>query len=105
LILGGAFIGAETAEQYGLINRAYMPVALASVVKKLALRIAGCPEQTVRYAKRCVNAGVEERAQGFALEKELFDAIIRTPETQRRLHSYNERVGQNRERELKMGRS
>ena len=103
LILGGAFIGAETAEAYGLINRAYAQVALDAYVKKLALRIASCPEETVRYAKQCVNAGLEERPEGFALEKTLFDTIVRTTETQRRLQAYNERVGQDRERELKMG--
>lgn len=103
LILGGAFITAETAEQYGLVNRALMPVALGSFVKKLALRIAGCPPETVRYAKRCVDAGLSEQLEGFAVEKELFDTIIATDETQRRLRAYNERIGQDRAKELRMG--
>jgi len=103
LILGGAFVGAEVAEAYGLINRAFAPAALDTYVKKLALRIAGCPDETVRYAKRCVNAGFNERLNGFAVENELFDKIIRTEETQRRLHAYNEHIGQDRDKELKMG--
>jgi enoyl-CoA hydratase/carnithine racemase len=103
LILGGAFIGAETAEAYGLINRAFAPAALGTFVKKLALRIASCPEQTVRYAKQCVNACIEEQPRGFELERRRFDEIIRTPETQRRLHAYYEHVGQDRENELRMG--
>lgn len=103
MILGGAFIGAEAAEVYGLVNRALMPVALGSFVEKLALRIAACPEETVRYAKQCVNAGVEEGLAGFTVEKTLFDKIIVTSETQRRLHAYNEHVGQDRDKELRMG--
>jgi len=50
-----------------------------------------------------VNAGFNERLNGFAVENELFDKIIRTEETQRRLHAYNEHIGQDRDKELKMG--
>ena len=103
LILGGAFITAEVAETYGLINRALMPPALGTFVRKLATRIAGCPEQTVRYARQCVNAATDEGVTGLTLEKQLFERIVATPETQRRLREYNERVGQDRAKELRMG--
>jgi enoyl-CoA hydratase/carnithine racemase len=103
LILGGAFVTAEVAEIYGLINRAFAPAALGNFVKNLALRIAGCPEETIRYAKQAVNVVTEESPNGFSVERELYNKIIRTPETQRLLRSFYERVGQDRERELKMG--
>lgn len=101
IALGGAFLTAEQAETYGLINRALMPAALERFVQQLARRIASSSWDSVRYAKRCINAA--GTPEGHALETQLFDRIIASDEAQRRLSEYNDRIGQQRDKELRMG--
>ncbi|HET8932542.1 MAG TPA: enoyl-CoA hydratase/isomerase family protein [Polyangiales bacterium] len=101
IALGGAFVTAEQAETYGLVNRALVPAALGRFVQQLARRIATSSWDSVRYTKRCINAA--GTPEGHALEKQLFDRIIATDEAQRRLNEYNDRIGQQRNKELRMG--
>lgn len=101
IILGGIDVDAETAERWGLLNRALPPDELTSYVDELARRIASFPVEAVRLAKASVHrADTASLEDGLAEEAYLFDLTLRTPGTTERMRSFLERGGQTRDVEL-----
>lgn len=103
MILGGSFISAEIAEMYGYINRALMPAALPSFVKKLAYKIADFSGEAVMHAKQAVNASTNDLASGLKTEEEHFYQVIGTDACQSRLQAFMDTIAQTKEGELGMG--
>jgi len=100
IILGGVDIDAETAEAWGLLNRALPPDELRPHVTALAKRIAGYPPIAVAAAKASVaNAETMSLHDGLLEEAYLFQQTLRDPEAQRRMRRFIEVGGQTRDGE------
>jgi enoyl-CoA hydratase/carnithine racemase len=100
MILGGVDVDAETAETWGLLNRALPPEELRPQVTALAKRIASYPSSAVAAAKASVaNADTMSLHDGMLEEAFLFQQTLRDPEAQRRMKRFIEVGGQTREGE------
>ena len=103
IILGGIDIDAETAEAWGLLNRALPEDELSGYVDALAARIASFPPTAVALAKRSVAAAdTEPLHEGLKDEAFAFQQTIRDPEAQRRMARFTEIGGQTRDGELNL---
>ena len=101
IILGGVDIDAETAADWGMLNRALPLDQLGPYVDELARRIASYPPEAVALAKESVaNADTLPLRDGMVEEAYLFQRTIRVPEAQRRMARFLEVGGQTREGEL-----
>ena len=103
IILGAEDLDAETAERWGLLNRAFEPDAIGGFVEALAQRIASFPPEAVALAKQSVNAAELPLAEGLVEEAYLFQSLLRTDAAQRRMRRFLELGGQTREGELEVG--
>jgi enoyl-CoA hydratase/carnithine racemase len=92
LVIGGDSISAETAEKYGLINRAIPDLQLEAFVQNLALRVAGFSKAAITDNKRLINM-----RSGLPSSQELnesFAAIIQAlkrPESLERIQLLRDR--------------
>jgi enoyl-CoA hydratase/carnithine racemase len=100
IILGGCDVDAETAERWGLLNRALPADEIDGFVDRLARRIASFPVEAVRFAKRLVDRAEEPLAESLVEETYLFDTLIRTDDARRNMRRFIELGGQTREGEL-----
>ena len=100
VILGGHDFPAETAELYGLINRALPPDKLTLYVENLAYRIASFPAESIAIAKKSVLAGVELPIVEALLEEQyLFGQSVALPTSKARMNMFLGAEGQSREME------
>lgn len=99
IILGGEDLDAETAERWGLLNRALGAHEIHGFVEGLARRIASFPSEAVRLAKASVDAAERPLAEGLLEEDALFQRLLRTEAAQRNMRRFLERGGQTREGE------
>ena len=106
MILGGVDIDAETAERWGYLNRVFpSKEVLSAHVDALAHRIASFPTVAVTTAKQCVQSSLA-MSQDDALDREflLFAETLKDPASRKLMTAFlNERGGQTREGELKVG--
>lgn len=103
VILGGIDIDAETAADWGILNRALPVDELGPHVADLARRIASYPPTAVALAKASVaNTDTMPLLDGMVEEAYLFQQTIRDPEAQRRMARFLEVGGQTREGELNL---
>jgi enoyl-CoA hydratase/carnithine racemase len=100
MILGGQDIDAETAERWGLLNRALPADEIDDFVDALARRIASFPAEAVRFAKRAVDLAEGPLAEGLIEEGYLFDTLTRSDAARRNMRRFLELGGQTREAEL-----
>jgi enoyl-CoA hydratase/carnithine racemase len=104
IILASDDLDAETAEQWGYLNRALRPMELDAFVDRLALRIASFPPEAVAHAKRSVlNAERMPLEDGLREEAYLFQDTLRFESAQRLMKRFLERGGQTRMGELRVG--
>jgi enoyl-CoA hydratase/carnithine racemase len=103
LVLGAGDLDAETAERWGLLNRAFAPGEIAPFVERLARRIASFPPEAVRLAKQAVDAAVLPLPEGLAEESFLFETLLRTPEAREAMQRFLAQGGQTRDVELHVG--
>ncbi len=103
IILGGQDLDADTAERWGLLNRALPADEIAAFVDALARRIASFPPEAVALAKQSVNAAELPLAQGLVEEDYLFQTLLRTEAAQRNMRRFLELGGQTREAERDVG--
>lgn len=103
VILGGTDVDAETAERWGLLNRALPPEQLSNFVDDLANRIASHPAQAVALAKQSVvNAEAMPLKEALLEEAFLFQQALRHPDAQRRMLRFMAAGGQTRDREVEL---
>jgi enoyl-CoA hydratase/carnithine racemase len=102
IILSGNDLDAETAVQWGWLNRALPADGIESFVSGLAQRIAGFPADAVRLAKQAINGADLPLAEGLAAESFLFQTSIRTPDARAAMARFLEIGGQTREGELRV---
>lgn len=73
LIFTGEMITGEEAEKIGLVNHVVEPDALMDTVKSLAARIVKNAPMAVKYAKACIDRGLDvDLDNGIAIENEIF---------------------------------
>ena len=102
IILGGEDLDAETAERWGLLNRALTADEIGTFVEALAHRIASFPAAALELAKQSVNAAELPLAEGLVEEAYLFQRLLRTEDAQRNMRRFLELGGQTREGELEV---
>jgi len=104
VILGGDDIDAQTAAEWGLLNRALPPEELRPFVERLADRIASFPPEAVARAKASILlAGELPLAQGMVEEAYLFEQTMRLPGSRARMEAFLARGGHTRDGEMQMG--
>ncbi len=104
IILGGEDLDAQTAERWGLLNRALTPDEIGTFVEALAHRIASFPAEALELAKESVNAAELPLAEGLVEEAYLFQRLLRTEAAQRNMRRFLELGGQTREGELEVAK-
>jgi len=100
IILGGIDVDAETAESWGLLNRALPPDELRPFVTAFAKRLATYPPVAMAAAKASVaNADTMSLHDAMLEEAYLFQTTLRDPEARRRMEKFIEVGGQTRDGE------
>jgi enoyl-CoA hydratase/carnithine racemase len=100
IILAGEDLDAETAERWGLLNRAFAPDKIGTFVEALCQRIASFPSSAIELAKQSVNAAELPLADGLVEEAYLFERSLRTDVAQRNMRRFLDLGGQTRDGEL-----
>jgi enoyl-CoA hydratase/carnithine racemase len=103
MILAGEDLDAETAERWGLLNRALAADEIGPFVDRLARRIASFPAEAVLLAKESVNASALPLEDGLIEEAYLFQRSIRSDAAQKRMRRFMEIGGQTHDGELAVG--
>lgn len=103
IILGCDDLDAETAEQWGYLNRALAADEIGPFVQDLAHRIASFPALAVEMAKLSVDSASKELTQGLNDEAFNFQVLLNTPEAKQNMARFLEIGGQTHEGEIRMG--
>jgi len=102
IVCGGVDIDAQTAAEWGWLNRALPSAMLGDYVDRLAGRIATFPPHAVRAGKASVLAAGGDPTEGLIVERQIFDETMNQSATRQRLQTFMDRGGQTRESELKI---
>ncbi len=100
VVLGADDIDAETAADWGYVNRALPDRELRPFVDALATRIASFPAEAIARAKVAVDAALTDPVPGLRAEDQQFRAALGDPETPARLDAFMAAGGQTRDVEL-----
>ena len=101
IILGGDDIDAETAADWGYVNRAMPARELGPFVHALSRRIASFPAEAIARAKTAVAAAATDPVVGLCVEDQQFRASLSDAETEERMAAFMAAGGQTREVELR----
>ncbi|WP_096200683.1 enoyl-CoA hydratase/isomerase family protein [Bacillus sp. FJAT-45350] len=89
MILTGAKIGAEKAEQLGILDGVYANDELDNAGKELAEKIAQNGAIALKYCMQAINAGwLGSEKEGYRTEAELFGACFETEEKKERIEAF-----------------
>ena len=100
IVLGGADLDAETADRWGLVNRALPPAEVGPFIDALAGRIGSLPAVAVAEAKASVLAAEPDPVPGLLEEWQRFTRCLADEESTRRMQALLDAGGQTREAEL-----
>ena len=103
VVLGSDDLDAETAAEWGWLNRVLPEDELEPFVYALATRIASFPAQAVANAKAAVLASQGDPTPGLVAEGQLFDELKTSEEAVRRMQAFLAQGGQQPDAESKMG--
>jgi len=79
MVYGGEMIDAETARQWGLVNRVVKPEGLLAEATKLAAMLASKPKVALAQAKLAIGHGLDlDLENGLRLEAEAFAVTFST---------------------------
>jgi enoyl-CoA hydratase/carnithine racemase len=101
IVLGGDDIDAETAAQWGYVNRTLPDGELRPFVDALAARIASFPAHVIALAKQSVDAALPDPRDGLLIEDQLFRTTLTNPDAHSRMTTFLDAGGQTREVELR----
>lgn len=102
VIMAGIDLDAETAAQWGYLNRAMAADEIGPYVDWLARRIASFPEEAVRLTKQSICSADKPLHEGLADESYLFQRLTRTASGRRNMAKFLQIGGHTREGELKV---
>jgi enoyl-CoA hydratase/carnithine racemase len=91
LLLLGEPLDAETALQWGFVNRMVDDAALMDTAHEIARRLASLPPQAVRLTKRLIRHGVADVAGRMDEELTLFRERLRSPEAAEAFKAFMEK--------------
>lgn len=104
IVLGSDDLDAETAENWGYLNRAFKTSAeLDAFVDQLARRIASWSPDAIKLAKESVNNAEKDLNEGLLDEAFLFQKLLRTQAAKKGMRKAMDLGAQTREAELRMG--
>jgi enoyl-CoA hydratase/carnithine racemase len=96
VVLGCDDIDAETAAQWGYVNRALPDGELRPFVDAIAARIASFPADAIANAKLAVDAALADPTDGLLTEDQLFRVCLGDPEAHARMNAFLAAGGQTR---------
>jgi enoyl-CoA hydratase/carnithine racemase len=88
IVLGGADVDADTADRWGLVNRALPPDEVGPFVDALAARIAALPAVVIAEAKASVTAAEPDPVAGLREEWWRFTRCLADPEAAARMERF-----------------
>ncbi len=88
IVLGGADVDAETADRWGLVNRALPADDVQPFVDALAARIASLPAVAIAEAKASVLAAETDPVPGLLGEWQRFTRCLADPEAAARMERF-----------------
>ena len=91
LLLLGEPLDAETAFQWGFVNRVVDDVALMETARDMARRLAALPPQAVRLTKRLIRHGAPDVAGRMEEELALFRERLDSPEAKEAFTAFMEK--------------
>jgi len=94
IVLGGADVDADTADQWGLVNRALPPDEVWAFVDALAARIASLPAVAIAETKASVAAAEPDPVPGLRAEWWRFTRCLADPEAAARMERFLDAGGQ-----------
>jgi enoyl-CoA hydratase/carnithine racemase len=94
IVLGGADVDADTADRWGLVNRALPPEEVWPFVDALAARIASLPAVALAEAKASVAAAEPDPVPGLLAEWQRFTRCLADPEAAARMERFLASGGQ-----------
>jgi enoyl-CoA hydratase/carnithine racemase len=97
IVLGGADLDAETADRWGLVNRALPPEQVWPFVDSLAARIASLPATVVAEAKASMAAAEPDPVPGLLTEWQRFTRCLADPDATARMERFLAAGGQTRD--------
>ncbi len=92
LIFTADIIGADEAYRIGLVNKVVEPEALMDTAMEMAKKIAAKGQIAVRYAKECINKGIDtdmDTAMGY--ESALFGMCFATADQKEAMQAFLEK--------------
>lgn len=105
IILSADDFDADTAEAYGMINRAIDEARLDGYVEEFALRLASFDKQAIEAAKTLLNrTGIPEGDELAASNRTFFEALAWPGAQARRIKTRQLGIGQRNEFELNFGK-
>jgi enoyl-CoA hydratase/carnithine racemase len=96
MVLSGADVDADTADRWGLVNRALPPQEVGPFVDALAERIGSLPAVAVAEAKASVLAAETDPVPGLLQEWQRFTRCLADPASATRMQSFMDAGGQTR---------
>lgn len=103
VILGCDDVDADTAEQWGWVNRTLEGHELWAHVERVAKRIASFPPNAVREAKTAVLRAEQSVSEDLLEEAAGFNRLLGDPRAQDAMKNFLARGGQTRDGELRLG--
>ena len=100
MVLSGADVDADTADRWGLINRALPPDEVGPFVDALASRIGSLPAVAIAEAKSSVLAAEADPVPGLLHEWLHFTRCLADSESATRMQAFLDAGGQTRDVEL-----
>lgn len=92
MLLTGDFVDAQTAADWGLINRVVPPNELAATVRALAVKIAGAASYVVGLGKAAFYAQLElDQSAAYAYAKEIMSMNALNADAQEGMRAFIER--------------
>jgi enoyl-CoA hydratase/carnithine racemase len=91
LLLLGESLDAETAHEWGFVNRVVDDAALMATARELAQRLAALPPQAVRLTKRLIRHGASDVAGRMEEELALFSERLGSPEAKEAFAAFMEK--------------
>jgi enoyl-CoA hydratase/carnithine racemase len=91
LLLLGEPLDAETAFQWGFVNRVVDDTALMDTAHDMARRLAALPPQAVRLTKRLIRHGATDVAERIEEELVLFRERVASPEAREAFAAFMEK--------------
>jgi enoyl-CoA hydratase/carnithine racemase len=102
IVIGAVDVDADTAAEWGWLNRSLPSVDLQRYVDDLADRIASFDPAAVRAAKASVVAALPDPEPGLRNEANLFDQLLHRPEATAAMTGFMKRGGQTRDGEQRV---